>query len=120
MNSNVYSENLWHQVDFELRHAQQARKDGFEGKARVCARRAVSQALFISGITSISSLTAIHIFVENQTIPEEIRQLGHSFLEKVDRSYQLQSGVDLIENAQRIITFIKTKIMFGSTSENSN
>jgi len=119
MNSNICSENLWKEVDIEIIHARQARKDGFEGKARVCARRAVSQALFISGITSISSLKAIHSFVENQTIPEEIRQLGHSLLEKVDPSFQIPSGVDLIENAQRIIAFIQTKIMFVSTSENS-
>lgn len=110
MDTTANSKNLWLLVDNELKNARQARNDGNEGKARVCARRAVGQALFISEITSTRSLEAIQSFAENQSIPEEIQLLGLSFLEKVDETYQLQSGNDLLENAQKIITFIKTKI----------
>jgi hypothetical protein len=109
MDKNSQSRNLWRQVEIELMTARLARKNGNEGKARVCARRAVSQALFLSGFSSTHALAAIQSFVENTSIPDEIRLLGYAFLEKVDETYKLPSGIDLIENAQQIINFIQNR-----------
>jgi hypothetical protein len=101
----------WNQVERELIAAQEARDCGNEGKARVCARRAVSQALFLSGISSSRGLEAIQFLVEDVLIPIEIRNIGKSFLEKVDENHQLKSGIDLIENARKVITFIQDRKM---------
>jgi hypothetical protein len=108
---NSQSIDPWQIIDNELENALLARKNGNEGKARVCARRAVSQALFTSGITSTRGLGAIQTFTENVSIPFEIREIGESFLEKVDETYQLKSGIDLIDNAQKIISFIRERKM---------
>lgn len=104
---NTQSMNPWLTIENELESALQARDTGNEGKARVCARRAVSQALFISGFSSVRGLGAIQSFTENASIPIEIRDIGKTFLEKVDESFQLQSGNDLIENARKIIAFLQ-------------
>jgi hypothetical protein len=101
----------WNQVEKELIAAHEAREGGNEGKARVCARRAVSQALFLSGISSSRGLGAIQSMVEDDSIPIEIRDIGKSFLEKVDETHQLKSGIDLIDNAGKIITFIQDRKM---------
>jgi hypothetical protein len=97
----------WHQIDSEMKNAEKARIEGFEGKARVCARRAVSQALFLTGFASNRSINAIQSFIESPNIPEEIRQMANPFLEKVNETHQLESGTDLLENSRRIIVFLK-------------
>ena len=108
MNSSISQDNPWHQVEMELLNARQARNSGNEGKARVCARRAVGLALFASGIAHSRSLYAIQSFIENQNIPEEIRLLALPLLEKVDENHLLESGFDLIDCAQKIIVFIQS------------
>lgn len=107
-NLDNQSDNPWQQVETEMRIAQQARDAGSEGKARVCTRRAVGQALHIYGINENNSLSAIQAFIEVNEIPDEIRELSKSLLEKVNENYQLRPGVDLLGNAEKIIAFIRT------------
>jgi hypothetical protein len=97
----------WHQIDSEMKNAEKARIEGFEGKARVSARRALSQALFLTGFASNRSINAIQSFIDNPNIPEEIRIMGIPFLEKVNETHQLESGTDLLENSRKIIVFLK-------------
>jgi hypothetical protein len=101
------SENPFKQVETEMVNARLARNQGFEGKARVCARRAVGQAIYVSGFSAGSSLSAIQEFIETGGLPDEIIVLARSFLEKVNDSYQLQPGVDLLENADRLIAYLQ-------------
>jgi len=107
MNSSISQANPWHQVEMELLNSKQARNSGNEGKARVCARRAVGLALLISGIAPSRALSAIQSLTENQNIPEEIRLLALPLLEKVDENHLLESGFDLIDCAQKIVTFVQ-------------
>jgi hypothetical protein len=109
MPSDTQLQNQWQQIDNEMKNAEKTRIEGFEGKARVCARRAVCQALYLTGIASNRSIIAIQSFLDNQEIPEEIRQLGIPFLEKVNENHQLESGIDLLENSRRIIVYLKGK-----------
>jgi hypothetical protein len=101
-------ENKWQQVENEMINARLARENGNEGKARVCARRAVGFALILDGYTNMNALTAIQAFSQNMAVTEEIRNLSFPLLEKVDENHELQSGIDLVDNAQKIITYIQT------------
>jgi hypothetical protein len=101
--------DAWDQVNDEMIAAQLARDSGNEGKARVCARRALCKAIFLSGLSTQKGLSAIQVFVGNKTIPDEIRNHANSFLERVDETHQLKSGIDLIQKALEIISYIRER-----------
>jgi hypothetical protein len=101
------TEDLWHQVDDEMRNAVQSHEAGLEGRSRVCCRRAVSLALVASGWSLHRSINAIEDFADKITVPDEIRALSRTMVQRVDDSYHLPPEVNLLVNAEQIIDFLK-------------
>lgn len=94
------------EFEAELAQAETARLDGNEGKARVCARRA-------AGIIARTYLENFGVIVKSHSAYEQLRSLAEletislqergvieHFLLKVDESYQLPVGIDLIGDAR--------------------
>jgi hypothetical protein len=100
-------DNGWESLfDFELQQAEFARLIGNEGKARVCARRAVgiifNEYFRQKGIITPgpSAYDAIRFF---QTLPEfsdDLHNIAGHFIERVDTNFGLPAEVDLIQDAR--------------------
>lgn len=108
MTTNNPLEERWKQIEEELSQAQQARKTGNEGRARVCARRAAGQVLVAAGYSSSASLSAMQMIMTNPNTPEEIIQICSELLEKVDENHQLNSKIDLLADVYKLIDIVRT------------
>lgn len=100
------TDSNWQQAfNNELDQALAARKVGNEGRARVCARRAVGtligEYLSKQGITgfSDSALDRIKFLVDMPGISQDIRGVAGYFLLRVEPDHSLPIDVDLISEA---------------------
>ncbi len=93
----------------ELARGEAARREGLEGRARVCARRAAGEAireyLSLRGLEQPGP-SAYDLLVYLQNFPDssadvspEIRQSAGHLLERVDESFALPAEVDLLAEA---------------------
>lgn len=70
--------DLPEEIENELRQAQAAVTEGNDGKARVCARRAVGKAFLLSGFSkgverSVSAIESLKLIAALEELPAEIR-----------------------------------------------
>jgi hypothetical protein len=113
MNSNLKDIQLV--LRAELEEAQRSRKQGNEGKARVCARRAAGWA--IGAYVEMHSLAEPHSnalehlkwLVENYDVSDELREAANRLTTKVDVDGNLPFREDPISDAQLIITALLGK-----------
>jgi hypothetical protein len=99
----------WEMAERDLSAARQARFAGNEGKSRVCARRAAGKALRAAGFTSEPPLAAIRYWVSSQTLPDEVKKACANLVQTVDENYTLPEYIDLISDAETVITYLKSK-----------
>jgi hypothetical protein len=92
----------------EINHAENARSQGKEGMARVCARRAVG---IIIGeyfrrnqipINNPSAYNRLRLIEKMPDISDDLLTLIQHFLVRVSLDYRLPLEVDLIAEAQQI------------------
>ncbi|HWQ04186.1 MAG TPA: hypothetical protein VN452_02405 [Longilinea sp.] len=99
-------------IESELAMAQQARTDGMEGKARVCARRAVGIALrgYYSQrqpqTANSNVVDLIQAFGERPGLPQNLRVICSHLVTRVDPDYQLPTSMDLLSDAKILIDAI--------------
>ncbi|RMF45097.1 MAG: hypothetical protein D6755_08495 [Anaerolineae bacterium] len=90
----------------ELQAAEQARAQKNEGRARVCARRAVGillDAWFASqgiAFNKPSAYEKLRYFLTLDTLPEEVREVAQHFTVRVTTEYTLPIEADLIAEAR--------------------
>jgi hypothetical protein len=101
-------------IDKEIRRAEAARAEGNEGRARVCARRAVGVALREAmrrvGATHIPA-SALDLLHETKNLPDlsdRSRQAVERLVQKVDEGFNLPLNVDLIAEARIVIAELDT------------
>lgn len=94
------------QVEEELRQAEIARRDGNEGRARVCARRAagIIVAEYLERInrpaTGPSAYDRLRFFCSQEDLPSHARQVASHFLERVTTEWTLPIDADLLAEAR--------------------
>ena len=71
------------EIDSELALARESMIEGNEGKARVCARRAVAKAFLLSSFSkgverSISAMESLRIISRLETLPEQVRDAARN------------------------------------------
>jgi hypothetical protein len=92
----------------ELELAETARQSGNEGRARVCARRAVGIVLneyyLRNGFDehTSSSYELIKSSINNQEIPFDIREVLEHFVYRVSEEFTLPQDIDLVKEAEWI------------------
>lgn len=95
-------------VEQELALAHQARREGKEGKARVCARRAAGWAVsaYYERRTGKkapgSALSLLNWLQLDESVAEEIRSRAMRLTVRVTPSHDLPFDEDPLEDAQRI------------------
>lgn len=101
------------QIQEELLLAKQSRKEGNEGRARVCARRAAGAAvgsyLTRQGVANNTD----NAYLSLQTLgrmgnfPDRIQIAIDRLIQRVDENYQLPPEIDLIHEAGILIQFLE-------------
>ena len=100
------------QITSELARAAESRKQGNEGRARVCARRAVGIAI-VSYYASRNLILqesdfmfAVKKFRDDISIPLHIRQMAARLSERITSDFQYASPTDPLTDAQLIIDYV--------------
>jgi hypothetical protein len=99
-------------IDRELEDAVHAREAGNPGRARVCARRAAGLAAqayltrHAQPAGSPSAIQTLHDLAAASGAPERARLAANRLVERVDMTFNLPSGVDLIEEARVVIRLL--------------
>ncbi len=105
-------------IESELLQAEQARAQGYTGRARVCARRAAGIAareyLNFMGIAynDPSAVAVLELLRRAENSPAPIKMPIDYLLMRVDTDYNLPVDVDLIEQAKTLISVLE-KIISG-------
>lgn len=92
-------------IKTEIEKAVLSKKEGFEGRSRVCSRRAAGFAIISFykelnfDIQTHNILAAIVLFQKDEKIPLQLRSKASFFLEQVNPEQDLPSQVDLIKEA---------------------
>lgn len=109
-------------IERELAQAEKARQAGNEGRARVCARRAVGLALRAFWDKddlpqSSSVIPLLERLREDPTLPEALRHTANHFLIRVTPDFRLPIEADLLAEARWLITELE-RLQKESTDEN--
>jgi hypothetical protein len=92
----------------ELEHAEAARSEGNEGRARVCARRAagilVDEYFRRKGVPlpTVSAYDSLKHLASMPDLPSQAKEITHHMLLKVSPDYSLPVDADLIEEARSL------------------
>ena len=94
------------QVNAEFEKAEQARANGNEGKARVCARRAagivIREYLTRQGIhpPSVSAYDLLNLLKEDPRLPSDLKLIADHLTLRVTEEFKLPVNADLIAEAR--------------------
>ena len=100
------------QIDRELSQAENARAQGLEGRARVCARRAAGMAarayLETRGepIPTFNAVDLLQGLAERPELHAQARQAIGYLLLRVTPDFQLPVSVDLIAESRRLTALL--------------
>ena len=106
-------EQIKEQITKEFDEALLARRQGNEGKVRVCVRRGVAIAIadFYSsrGVSILKKdvIDLLKIFLEDDTINESARQAAVRISSRITPHFQYAHPTDPLEDAQLILDYIR-------------
>lgn len=92
--------------EHELLAAEEARNIGLEGRARVCARRAVSMIAReyfshrMTPLTTNNGFALLRLLEADPGVSPNQARILHHFSEQVSPAHELLSGADLIAEAR--------------------
>ena len=101
------------QIESELNRAQGFRTEGFEGRARVCARRAAGAAireyltLTHQFDQPVSAFDLIKILPTLPGIPRPAVEAAQNLQTRVDESFQLPEETDLIHQTRLLVAALE-------------
>lgn len=103
-------------IEEELARGEAARGEGFEGRARVCARRAAAAAvreyleinrLAVPGPGAIELLSELLV---HPGIAPQARQSAEYLLMRVDESFSLPAEIDLLTEARHLVDWLDERV----------
>lgn len=100
---------IQNEIRLEMERARQARQAGFEGKARVCARRAAGRAAQVFLRHSMppgeipSPLQSLSILAKQDQANPQVRLWIDHLTMRVDEAYNLPPEIDLLDDANQLI-----------------
>ncbi len=109
----MFSESVKAEIEQELARGATARQEGFEGRARVCARRATGAA--IREYRRLRGQATLHANAydllaglrDEASLPEEGRKAVENLLLRVDEEFRLPEEIDLLTEAKRLIDLLE-------------
>ena len=104
------------EIESELAKAHQARVQGLEGKARVCARRAAGWAAqaylarLSIAVTPATAFAALQVLSTSSSFNNEFHLWLEHLTMRVDESFNLPPGIDLLTEAALLIQYLQEGI----------
>jgi hypothetical protein len=109
------------EIRIEMEMAETARAAGNEGRARVCARRAAglaardflnlhhmnSFAADLQGLKSNSAYAALQALAAFPELSPDLKKAAINLTMRVNPNFQLPNGIDLIDEARKLIGGLK-------------
>lgn len=95
-------------IQAEFDRAEQARANGNEGQARVCARRAagiaIREYLIRKGITptSTSAVDLLNRLKEEPLLPSDLKRIADHLTLRVTEEFKLPIDADVVAEARRL------------------
>ena len=95
------------EIASEIERAEQARRSGNEGQARVCARRAagiaIREYLHRKGITppSISAIDLLNLIKDEPQLSPGLKLIADHLTLRVNKEFKLPVEADLIAEARK-------------------
>lgn len=108
--------NLFKNAHAEILLAQTARKNGFEGRARVLSRRAAGMAIreyITAKLRIVPTGSLFDHLVDKETrslLPAPLIEHLEHLCMKVNDQYQFPAGVDLIADANVVISLLEANM----------
>ena len=105
----MYNDGPMSEIAVELDLAEKNRREGFESRARVLARRAAAKAILEYfkrrnlPAANLNALDLIQAFKDLPDISPDMRRSSEMLLLRVNEAFQLPSDVDLIAVARRLV-----------------
>lgn len=105
----MIAQDVLDRIEAELAQAEAARASGYEGRARVNARRAAGMAvrafLLARGdvVGSGSAVDLLQTFRDQPDTPDDIRQVLEHLLIRVNQDFELPLSVDLIGETRWLV-----------------
>ncbi len=99
-------------IEAEFAAAEEARRKGNGGRARVCARRAVGQAVlrFLAARPDLQwgkdALRHIEHIRDEPSFPPAVRDAASRLTMKISGQFEYASGADPLADARLIISFL--------------
>ncbi|HNC09560.1 MAG TPA: hypothetical protein PLX14_12690 [Anaerolineales bacterium] len=100
------------ELDMEFERAHQARRNGNEGQARVCARRAAGIAIrdfFARHEIHPSSRSAYDLLIqlkEETPLPPDLKLVANHLTLRVTEEFKLPIETDLVAEAKRLCDWL--------------
>jgi len=100
----------------ELTRAKKARQEGYEGRARVYARRAAGVAirefLALRGISApaASAYELLVYLLEASDISDNVRKAAQHLTMQVSKDFDLPAEVDLVDEARRLAQALEAEL----------
>lgn len=118
-NLSMFRAEVKQKIEEELARGLAARSEGFEGRARVCARRAAGAAvrefLELQGLP-VPGPSAYDLLAALQEMPgpsEAVRRAAGNLITRVDESYALPIDADLLAEARWLANELENQTAAG-------
>lgn len=105
----MYNDGPMSRVEVELELAEKNRREGFEGRARVLARRAAAKAILEYfnrcniPAANMNTLDLLRAFKDLPEIPPKLQHCAELLLLRVNETFQLPAEIDLIAVARELV-----------------
>lgn len=116
MTSDRQKEDLRSIIQQELKLGHQAREQGNEGRARVCARRAAGWAVRFmytpdsgESIPETNAYRYLLWFKQEERFPDNLREAAERLTARVNQDFSLPFDQDPLDDAVLIVDWILTK-----------
>lgn len=119
-NKKVFDTATLTQIENELTQAEAARQAGFEGRARVSARRAAGAAIRAHlnsrqiHLGQVSAYDLLQIMLHRTDTPPKVHQVIEHLLARVNEEYQLPIPVDLIAETRWLVQILNKDSTHGN------
>ena len=93
-----------------------ARRQGNEGRARVCARRAAGVILqhyyadHLAATRNNNAYDLLNHLASDNLAPMPARQIARQLIQRVDENYQLPQSMDLISDARKLKEILNSPV----------
>lgn len=113
----AFRADIQQRIEDELTRGEAARREGLEGRARVCARRAAGTAIraYIEACGEadpalVSAYDLIDWLRGRQEMDAQIRQAAGHLLMQVNQGFDLPAEVDLLADARWLVKTLESKM----------